>query len=49
MAIIIACAFLLLCASFLLLALGVCRLSGEADHTYASMFPPRGGNETPAS
>lgn len=49
MAFIVACSFLFLCAVFLVLALGVCRLSGEADDTYSALLSRREGSGTAAS
>ncbi|MCZ7554913.1 MAG: hypothetical protein M5R41_00740 [Bacteroidia bacterium] len=49
MAIVVASLFLLLCAAFLTLALGICRLSGEAEQTYYDVLSNREGRGTPAS
>jgi hypothetical protein len=49
MAIIVASLFLLLCAAFLTLALGICRMSGEAERTYYDVLSRREGAGTPVS
>ncbi|HOJ05383.1 MAG TPA: hypothetical protein PK916_15395 [Bacteroidota bacterium] len=49
MAYLVAFSFLLLCAGFIVFALGVCRMSSEADRTYASLSSHQSGSGTPAS
>ena len=49
MAYFVAFSFLLLCAGFIVFALGVCRMSSEADRTYASLSSHQSGSGTPAS